>query len=124
MGCGVPRWPHTSVFNLAHSFGDFYARYRAGAAKSATSTIPIVFNNGDPIAAGLVDNLARPGGNFTGFSGMAVELSAKRLELLSELVPKARVIALLVLRLNQMVHNARRGSRAIPPLAPRMLATG
>ena len=67
------------------------------AAKSATSTIPIVFvSGGDPVADGLVASLARPGGNLTGFSILAVELMPKRLELLSELVPQARVIALLV----------------------------
>ena len=67
------------------------------AAKSATSTIPIVFTiGGDPIAGGLVASLARPGGNLTGVSIQVIELMPKRLELLSELVPQARVIALLV----------------------------
>jgi putative ABC transport system substrate-binding protein len=66
------------------------------AAKEATSTIPIVFSVGDPIEAGLVTSLARPGGNLTGVSVLSVELMAKRLELLSELVPQPRVIALLV----------------------------
>jgi putative ABC transport system substrate-binding protein len=66
------------------------------AAKSATSTIPIVFPAiSDPVAAGLVASLARPGGNLTGFSPFQFELMPKRLELLTELVPQARVIALL-----------------------------
>jgi putative ABC transport system substrate-binding protein len=69
----------------------------AGAAKSTTSTIPIVFFGGaDPVATGLVASLARPGGNVTGVTFIAVELGPKRLELLSDLVPQARVIALLV----------------------------
>jgi putative ABC transport system substrate-binding protein len=69
----------------------------ARAAKNATSTIPIVFTVGtDPIADGLIDNLARPGGNLTGVSILAVDLTLKRFEVLSELVPQARVIALLV----------------------------
>jgi putative ABC transport system substrate-binding protein len=66
------------------------------AAKSATAAIPIVFNVGDPVAAGLVDSFARPGGNLTGVSIMARELNPKRLELVSELVPQAEVIALLL----------------------------
>jgi putative ABC transport system substrate-binding protein len=68
----------------------------ARAAKSATSTILIVVATADPVGEGLVASLARPGGNLTGASALTVELMAKRLELLSELVPQARVIALLV----------------------------
>ena len=66
------------------------------AAKGATSTIPIVFNSTDPVGQGLVASLARPGGNLSGFSPFVMELMPKRLELLSELVPQARVIAFLV----------------------------
>jgi putative tryptophan/tyrosine transport system substrate-binding protein len=67
------------------------------AAKKATSTIPIVFNVGtDPVADGLVASLARPGGNLTGVTVISTELMPKRLELLSELLPRASVFALIV----------------------------
>jgi ABC-type uncharacterized transport system substrate-binding protein len=68
----------------------------ARAAKNATATIPIVSVGGDPVAAGLVASLARPGGNLTGMVFMTGEMVPKRLELLSELVPQAGAIALLV----------------------------
>ncbi len=66
------------------------------AAKSTTSTIPIVFETGDPVERGLVASLGRPGSNLTGVSILTFELMPKRLELLFELVPQAREIALLV----------------------------
>jgi putative ABC transport system substrate-binding protein len=69
----------------------------ARAAKNATSTIPILFLIGtDPVTDGLAASLARPGGNLTGVTLLIQALYAKRLELLSELVPQARVIALLL----------------------------
>jgi putative ABC transport system substrate-binding protein len=64
--------------------------------KKATSSIPIVFTNvSDPVGAGLVANLARPGGNVTGLSTVSQDLSGKRLELLKEVVPKALRVAVL-----------------------------
>jgi putative ABC transport system substrate-binding protein len=66
------------------------------AAKTATSTIPIVFSNGNPVESGLVASLARPGRNLTGVSLLTTELIPKRLDLLSELVPQARLVAVLV----------------------------
>jgi putative tryptophan/tyrosine transport system substrate-binding protein len=65
-------------------------------AKNATNTIPIVFvGSGDPVAAGLVDSLARPGGNITGFSRMGTVLVGKRLELLKETIPKLSRVAVM-----------------------------
>jgi ABC-type uncharacterized transport system substrate-binding protein len=64
------------------------------AAKTATSTIPIVFPNvGDPVGLGFVGSLARPGGNITGLTLRTAEFSGKRLELLKEVVPRARRVA-------------------------------
>jgi putative ABC transport system substrate-binding protein len=69
----------------------------AKALKAATPTIPIVVAIvSDPVAAGLVDNLARPGGNLTGFSIVAPELGGKRLELLKEIVPNVSSVAVLL----------------------------
>ena len=78
---------------IAASGGDLAAR----AANGALPTIPIVFTSGDdPTVTELVASLARPGGNLTGVSFFVVELHAKRFELITELVPKAKIIALLV----------------------------
>ena len=67
------------------------------AAKAATSAIPIVFTSvGDPVGQGLVASLSRPGANVTGMSLVTRELNAKRLELLSDMVPQAGLVALLV----------------------------
>src|SRR5262245_46744047 len=68
----------------------------ARAAKNATKTIPIVgLGLGDPVANGLVQSLARPGGNLTGFTSIVDELAGKQLELLREIVPKLSRVALI-----------------------------
>lgn len=71
--------------------------FAAQALKAATSTVPIVMAIiGDPVAAGLVGNLARPAGNLTGFSIVAPELGGKRLEMLKEMVPGVSSVAVLL----------------------------
>jgi putative ABC transport system substrate-binding protein len=90
----------------------------AMAAKRATSTIPIVFSGvSDPVTSGLVPSLARPGGNLTGLSAVDDELHGKRLELLRELLPQAREVA--VLWMPDMVTN-RYELTQIEALAPRL----
>src|SRR5215831_10708097 len=89
------------------------------AAKGATATIPIVFGiSEDPVKFGLVTSLARPGGNLTGVNLMGLELTAKRLELLREMLPKASRIAVLVNPANAAntqttLHEVEEASRAM-----------
>jgi putative tryptophan/tyrosine transport system substrate-binding protein len=100
------RWPRGQHEELRAILADLVQRQvsvivgntpPAMAARSATSTIPIVFVTGvDPVKAGLVASFNRPGGNVTGVSFFTIELEAKRLGLLHELLPEARKIAALV----------------------------
>jgi putative ABC transport system substrate-binding protein len=84
----------------------------AFAAKAATSTIPIVINVGiDPVQFGLVASLNRPGGNLTGLALLTVELAAKRLELLHELLSTATVVAVLVNPTTPLTEPETRGVR-------------
>jgi putative tryptophan/tyrosine transport system substrate-binding protein len=82
-------------------------------AKAATASIPIVFQVGnDPVAAGLVTSLARPGGNITGVTTLSAEIVAKRLELLHKLVPTVSTVALLVNPTNRDSENSKRDADA------------
>jgi putative ABC transport system substrate-binding protein len=102
------RWAHADYARLAELAADLVRRQVAVivapvgtettlAAKAATTTIPIVFSAGtDPVAAGLVASLSRPGGNVTGLNYMSSELGAKRLGVLHEMAPRAARFALLV----------------------------
>jgi putative tryptophan/tyrosine transport system substrate-binding protein len=78
-------------------------------AKEATNTIPIVmaFDN-DPVGNGFVASLARPGGNITGLSNLAPELSGKQLELLKEIVPRLSRVAVLGIRPNPATHKCQK----------------
>jgi len=103
-----PRWAENHYDRLPALVADLVSRKvdvivtiggtpAALAAKNATSTILIVFTSvSNPVGVGLVEGLARPGGNVTGFSNIAAGLVPKEIELISELVPRASAIALLV----------------------------
>jgi len=83
------------------------------AAKAATVTIPIVFETGsDPIQLGLIASLSRPGGNVTGITQLGVEVAPKRLEVLNELVPVAKIIALLIDPTDPVSEKTRQGVQA------------
>jgi putative ABC transport system substrate-binding protein len=101
------RWAQSPLDDLPALAGDLVGRkvavlFAAGstaalAAKAATTTIPIVFTmGGDPVHLGLVTSLSRPGGNITGASRSSHALGAKLLELLNEMVPRAKTVGLLV----------------------------
>jgi putative ABC transport system substrate-binding protein len=83
----------TKVDIIVTAGGDSLVR----AARNATKTIPIVMSGGgvDPVGAGFVESLARPGGNVTGFTNLSTELGGKRLELFKEAVPKVARVAVL-----------------------------
>jgi putative ABC transport system substrate-binding protein len=116
------RWAEGHYDRLPALAADLVRRQVAGiitggtppafAAKAATSTIPIVINVGiDPVQSGLVASLSRPGGNVTGLALLTVELAAKRLELLHELLRSATVVAMLVNPTTPLTEPETRGVR-------------
>jgi putative ABC transport system substrate-binding protein len=116
------RWAEGHYDRLPALAADLVRRQVAGiitggtppafAAKAATSTIPIVINVGiDPVQSGLVASLSRPGGNVTGLALLTVELAAKRLELLHELLRTATVVAMLVNPTTPLTEPETRGVR-------------
>jgi putative tryptophan/tyrosine transport system substrate-binding protein len=121
------RWAENQINRLSELAGELVRRKidvmvatggsaSAIAAKAATTTIPIVFGVGeDPVKLGLVTSLARPGGNLTGINFFSTELTAKRLELLRELVPGAARVAVLVNPTNIM--NTETTLRDVAPAA-------
>ena len=122
------RWTHNDDNRLPELAADLVRRRvaviaapgsvgAALAAKAATATIPIVFSGGEPVQYGLVASLSRPGGNVTGINSMNSELTAKRLGLLHELLPRAARFAVLVNANNPsseaMIVDARAAAAAI-----------
>ena len=94
--CGAPSEHAAQLVSLKPDVIFAWAPQGAFAAKKATATIPIVFLGiGDPVGIGVVDSLARPGGNITGVANMNTDLSGKRLELLKESAPKITSVAVL-----------------------------
>src|SRR5262245_3388352 len=92
------------------------------AAKAATTTTPIVFTiAADPVRAGLVRSLSRPGGNITGIAGLTDELITKRLELLTELVPKMSVLGALINPSNPNAESRAKDLRAAAPVLGRQI---
>ena len=122
------RWTHNDDNRLPELAADLVRRRvaviaapgsvgAALAAKAATATIPIVFSGGEPVQYGLVASLSRPGGNVTGINSMNSELTAKRLGLLRDLLPRAARFAVLVNANNPsseaMIVDARAAAAAI-----------
>ena len=109
------RLPHLAADLVNRNVNVIVAAYfpSALAAKAATSTIPIVFISGvDPVAAGLVTRLSRPGSNLTGLSNFNTQLMAKRLELLHQVAPRSAIVAVLVNSKNPATQTIEREVRA------------
>jgi ABC-type uncharacterized transport system substrate-binding protein len=114
------RWADNQLDRLPAMMADLVHRQAAAivaggtpaalAAKTVATTIPVVFEtSADPIKLGLVASLDRPGGNVTGVTQLNVEVAPKRLELLRELLPRARVIALLINPADTVLNDAQMG---------------